>query len=252
LRALDVRAVISAVPPPWPGVVRVATFGGDSGVYAVPRPQGVQAAARIRIAYSVQAAHTPAQALQFVTAPTFDPDRVTVLESATSLNGIAEAFVPPAALPGRRPYLLTESPTRITIAAYMDAPGYLVLSDAYYPGWQASVDGQPAPVIPANLAFRAVLVPRGQHTVEFRYEPASFRVGATITLATTLALGAAYWLARRTRAIGPTDSIRLPLRAIATGNRCGKSPRDIATDCPSNVPQSGDGQSNRPSGLPTV
>jgi uncharacterized membrane protein YfhO len=62
------------------------------------------------------------------------------------------------------------------------ADGVLVLTDTYVPGWQAQVDGKPASVYVADYAFRAVRVPSGQHRVEFVYTPASFSIGATISL----------------------------------------------------------------------
>ncbi|MHB1134525.1 MAG: hypothetical protein ACYC4L_19300, partial [Chloroflexota bacterium] len=61
---------------------------------------------------------------------------------------------------------------RIVLRASLSAPGYLVLSDTYYPGWQAYVGGQRLPVLRANWLYRAVELPAGQHEVEFRYEPA--------------------------------------------------------------------------------
>jgi uncharacterized membrane protein YfhO len=64
----------------------------------------------------------------------------------------------------------------------MTQPGYLVLTDTYYPGWRATVDGQPAEILEANHAFRAVQLDRGEHTVTFEYEPLSFRLGAWLTL----------------------------------------------------------------------
>ena len=59
--------------------------------------------------------------------------------------------------------------------------GYLVSTDAWYPGWKAYVDGRPATLHRANLAFRAVSVPAGRHRVAFRYEPRSVRVGLALT-----------------------------------------------------------------------
>lgn len=62
--------------------------------------------------------------------------------------------------------------------------GYLVLTDAYYPGWNAYVDGVPAPIYRGDVYFRAVAVPPGTHLVDFRFEPARVGQGAAISLAT--------------------------------------------------------------------
>ena len=64
----------------------------------------------------------------------------------------------------------------------MSQPGYLVLTDTYYPGWQATVDGTPVEILPANHAFRAVPLDSGEHRVVFEYDPLSFRLGAWITV----------------------------------------------------------------------
>ncbi len=72
----------------------------------------------------------------------------------------------------------------------MTQPGYLVLTDTHYPGWRATVDGQPAEILEANHAFRAVQLDRGEHTVLFEYQPLSFRLGAWITLVALVVLAA--------------------------------------------------------------
>ena len=79
---------------------------------------------------------------------------------------------------------------------------FLVLSDSYYPGWEAEVDGVPVPIHRANMAFRAVVVPEGKHTVEFRYRPDSFYYGAGVS-AFTLVAGSVFVAAatRRRREI---------------------------------------------------
>jgi hypothetical protein len=61
----------------------------------------------------------------------------------------------------------------VLIEADTDKPGVLVLHDLYYPGWVATVDDQPVPVLKANLLFRGVELPRGRHIVAFRFEPLS-------------------------------------------------------------------------------
>jgi hypothetical protein len=76
------------------------------------------------------------------------------------------------------------------------AMGHVVVAEAYQRGWIATVDGSPAPVVPANLLFRAVPVPPGSHRVELRYRPPSVRLGAALTAA---ALAAAAALLRRGR-----------------------------------------------------
>jgi uncharacterized membrane protein YfhO len=64
----------------------------------------------------------------------------------------------------------------------------LVVASQVFPGWQATIDGRPTPIRPANLAMRAVAVPDGTHVVEFRYRPGSFRLGAVLAVAGILAL----------------------------------------------------------------
>jgi uncharacterized membrane protein YfhO len=66
--------------------------------------------------------------------------------------------------------------------------GWLILSDAYYPGWQATIDGAPTEIHLANGAFRAISFPEGTHTVEFRYQPRSVLVGSIVSLASLLVI----------------------------------------------------------------
>ncbi len=73
--------------------------------------------------------------------------------------------------------IVEDLPERVVIEADAATPAYLVLSDTFDPGWSATVDGQPAPIWPAYLAFRAVYLPQGKHTVVFIYRPAGFVLG---------------------------------------------------------------------------
>lgn len=89
--------------------------------------------------------------------------------------------------------------TRVNVSA--NKPVVLVLADAFYPGWQALVDGEPREVFPVYYAFRGVTVEAGKHTVEFRYSPLSFRIGlaiSTVVLAVGF-LGGALCVWRRRR-----------------------------------------------------
>lgn len=82
--------------------------------------------------------------------------------------------------------IVLREPERVVIDCAAVRGRYLVLRDAWFPGWKATVGGEPAEVRRANRIFRAVAVPPGVHRVEFRYEPRSFRVGAAVTGASLL------------------------------------------------------------------
>jgi hypothetical protein len=77
---------------------------------------------------------------------------------------------------------LTDSGNAVTIRAASPQAGWLILSDTFYPGWQATVDGVPVDIQVANESFRAIEFPAGDHTIAFRYEPRSVSVGLLVSL----------------------------------------------------------------------
>jgi len=72
----------------------------------------------------------------------------------------------------------------------VDAPrrGFVVLADQWFPGWRATVEGIPVPILRGDYAFRLVEVPAGPVAVEFRYVPDALRAGALISAATVVAI----------------------------------------------------------------
>jgi hypothetical protein len=66
------------------------------------------------------------------------------------------------------------------------APGLLILTDQYYPGWQAFVDGKQATIYAVDGIFRGVFLEEGRHVIEFKYRPPSFIIGAMISLLSLL------------------------------------------------------------------
>jgi hypothetical protein len=99
--------------------------------------------------------------------------------------------------------------TKVVVQVKSACPGLLVLSDTYYPGWTASVNGRGASIYPTDVAFRGVAVPKGVSTVTFEYRPSAFRAGLLMTLVGVLvivALGVAgvfssrWWIRRSSRA----------------------------------------------------
>jgi len=82
---------------------------------------------------------------------------------------------------------------RVMISAQSDRGGYLVLTDAWFPGWTASVDGRDTRVERADHAFRAVKLGPGRHDVEFRYAPTSVRLGLALSALAAIVTGALAW-----------------------------------------------------------
>jgi hypothetical protein len=108
-------------------------------------------------------------------APRFDPRR-EVLITETPPVGIPPPDGPED--PIQRPVRFVEySPQRIRMETDAPHAAWLVLSDTWYPGWTASVDGREVPVRRANLSGRAVHVPAGRHAIEFVFVPVRFRQG---------------------------------------------------------------------------
>ena len=70
------------------------------------------------------------------------------------------------------------------ISVVTDSDGFLFISDEWYPGWVATVDGKKTQIYKADYAFRAIPVHKGIHIVEFHYEPKSFKVGLIVSGAT--------------------------------------------------------------------
>lgn len=87
----------------------------------------------------------------------------------------------------------------VSLEVQATADGFLVLTDQYYPGWEATVNGEPTEIVVANHAFRLIQVPAGHSRVVFRYRPDSLWVGALVSTVTILALVGLFWSGARQR-----------------------------------------------------
>lgn len=135
---------------------------------------------RAVVVHRAQIAADHEAALTALLDPDFNPARQVILEQGEAL----EVQPLDAATIRVDAYQLNA----ISLTVSTSADGYLVLSEVYYPGWRATVDGQPAPILRANYAFRAVRLGPGQHHVVMTFTPLSWYVGLAISGLTLLAL----------------------------------------------------------------
>ena len=157
-RGFEDLELLASVPGLFPEPMRV---------YRVPdaRPR-TYAVAGARVADGDDAART-------LLDPAFDPAQEVVLPAGHS------ARADPSFSGASR--LLARDADRVAVEAQLSGPGYVVLVDAWDPAWRATVDGQPADLLRANVAFRAVAVPAGRHHIEMRYRPVTLPWGLAIT-----------------------------------------------------------------------
>ncbi len=134
-------------------------------------------------------------ALSIMVDESFDPRATVLLEGEGRPEEVAARLspsTPPAAassMAGAEVRVERYGPSHISIAAQTPMAGFLVLTDAYYPGWRALVDGVERPILLANYLYRAVPLEAGDHQVEFVYEPVSLRWGLGVTAAAHLLIG---------------------------------------------------------------
>jgi hypothetical protein len=108
----------------------------------------------------------------------FDPRREVILSdgAVTASAGFAGSV-----------RVVEVRPDRMIVETDFNEPGYLVLTDAYSSGWKATVDGAPAVVQRANIAFRAIRVAAGRHRVVQVYRPESVAVGLAVSMLALIA-----------------------------------------------------------------
>jgi len=175
LAVLGVRYVLSETPLDVPGLTRERA--GEVNLYRVQNsvPRAYMARSAVVASGLLGSLSQLGEAAGGgVVLETGEPlPRVAPLDSAR--DGPEPVEVPPTKEGMVAAMILRDGINRVRL----DAPraGYLVLSDAYYPGWRAWVEGKPAEICLANGAFRAVRVGPGEHEVEMRFAPTSFRLG---------------------------------------------------------------------------
>jgi hypothetical protein len=176
LRALNIRYVVAFQPLDIPGMRLSRHFPQHfSWLYEIDRP-----VARAYVASDVLYESQPAKTIRMLASSEFDPLRQVILTESLPHQT--------ARTTGGEAKIIRYENNNVLINASLQAPGVLVLTDSYYPGWKVFVDGKQSKILQANHFFRGVELAVGDHVVEFKYEPLSFRIGSTISLSTLFLL----------------------------------------------------------------
>jgi len=121
-----------------------------------------------------------------------DSDDTTLKEMAVATDFAEEAWVrgaPRMIENGEATLNVRRSGARYDIDADAHAPSRIVIAEAGWPGWRASVDGERANIEQANRAFLCVAIPKGRHRVRVEYLPDAFVQGRAISISTLALLG---------------------------------------------------------------
>ncbi len=185
---LGVKYVLAnkGAPPGDERLTPVYTENPELDVYLNTR-----ALPRALLVHCSQVVDDHGAAWQAIHEPTFAPTRTVVLEEKVAGLDCEEPES------GGRISFVRYGLNEVELAVKTPVKGVLVLSDVYYPGWRATVDGEPTEVLRADYVFRAVALPPGEHIVRMRFAPWTWRVGLALSVSTWLGLGAwAIWRAK--------------------------------------------------------
>ncbi len=181
LDLLNVRYLVTTVKSagriyPLPRYRHVSNLAGNElfeNLTAMPRFFQV---------HDARAVTSLTQARALIGRPDIDLRRTAITEEAVALS--------PAPGSGASEEVKTVDyqPDSLELAARSSGASLLVLSENYYPGWEAWLDGKPVPILRADIALRAVVVPDGSHRVRMEFRPAILTVGLMVSLATALGL----------------------------------------------------------------
>ncbi len=124
-------------------------------------------------------ASTARDALDKVRTPEVDFTRTAIVETTSSIDcSLGGQPSTPESI-----QIAEYTPQKVTLSASAETSGWLVFNDLYYPGWQATIDGQSVPVYPTDYALRGLCLPAGTHTITFEFKPAIVSYSAILSLA---------------------------------------------------------------------
>jgi len=142
---------------------------------------------RAFVVHNVRVCSSPEEALSTLLDPGLELQTDIILEKDPPVGWATRSALGTASAAAAQREAAVEivnyEPNLVRIRADTPTEGFLFLSDSYYPGWRATIDGTQAEIYRANYAFRAVYLNAGSHEIQFAYQPDSFRWGVVISLA---------------------------------------------------------------------
>ena len=156
---------------------------------------------RFFLASGVRPVADLAQAARALHVSDFDPSNAIVEGDVTGGSGTPVArppAVPGSSAAGAVQVVRYES-TEIVVQTRAEGVAFLVAADAWYPGWEAAVDGQPVRLYATDAAFRGVQVPAGTHTVTMRFVPRILYWSGALSVFALLAAAVAIIIRSRDR-----------------------------------------------------
>jgi Bacterial membrane protein YfhO len=163
----------------WPRQLRDLEFvrmvGGGARMFRNPR-----SLPRAFFVPRAEVVVDPAALLERLASRSHDPRSVALIEAPPPDGDLG------AAGPTGNVTIVADHAEVLTLRVNANGRGFLVVSDQLYPGWEATVNDAPAPIMKANYAFRLVRVPAGTSNVVFRYRPLSLRLGIWVSTATAV------------------------------------------------------------------
>jgi uncharacterized membrane protein YfhO len=136
---------------------------------------------RAFVVTSTKVVLSPDEALAALADPSFDPETTAIIQKPEFKIVILGPREPLSSAP--RVKIIEDNRNRVVIETETAGEGYLVLSDNYYPGWRAYIDGVETSLYRANHTMRAVKLPAGSHVVSFNFEPLMLRISLYVSLA---------------------------------------------------------------------
>jgi len=177
LNLLNTRYLVTRQPIEIPGQLQLV--GSYNGVYLY---QNLTALPRAFAVFNYQVVKSWDEAIAELRRPHFNPAKtIFFMEDPKPTGWQADTTLPP----------ITAEVTDRQVESYktrvnLSRPGFLFLSENFYPNWKAYENGQPMKVYLVDVTFRAVYLPTGNHTIEWRYEPELYKKARTLTWVTSL------------------------------------------------------------------